>query len=201
MSDTPFPLPYSAGQRARTNATDAAKDEIRNKLNTKDFDRGFERKPTPEEQIQKLIRSVPSFPKPTMAEQKTSTADMVRKIKKASALAIVSSDHAVEDSPNAGHVNENLGKSVAMTAVKTLSKRKSITDGNSRPLSKRMNARYMYEDEKSALKMGLKKLSALRENEKEITNNSETVSPNEKNKKPEKRGDLVTVNPKLNDNQ
>jgi hypothetical protein len=145
MVDAPIPLPHMAGHMARNKAMNAAKDELRNKLDTKDYDRGFRREPTPEDEIQKLIRDNPRLPKPTMAEQETSAADQVRKIKKAGSLSIVSSDHAIEDSPNAGHVNENIGRSVAMTAVKTIGKRKGITDGNSRPLGKRMKRRYIYE--------------------------------------------------------
>jgi hypothetical protein len=145
MADAPVPLPHIAGHNARNAAMNAAKDEIRNKLDSKDYDRGFEREVTPEDEIQNLIRSNPRLPKPTMAEQKTNTADMVKKIKKASALSIVSSDHSVEDSPNTSHINENLGKSVAMMAVKTLGKRKSITDSRSRPLGKRIRRRYVYE--------------------------------------------------------
>lgn len=141
MVDTPFPRPYMDGQNAR------AKDELRKKLDSKDYDKGFEKEVNPEDQIRNLIRNnTPSLPKPTMAEQETSAADRIRNIKKASSLSIVSSDHSIEDSPNAAHVNENLGKSVAMMAVKTLGRRKSIIDGRSRPLAKRMRRRYVYEN-------------------------------------------------------
>ena len=145
MVDAPIPLPHKIGHDARNKAMNAAKDELRNKLDSKDYDRGFRREPTPEDEIQKLIRDNPRLPKPTMAEQETSAADQVRKIKKAGSLSIVSSDHAIEDSPNAGHVNENIGRSTAMTAVKRIGKRKGITDGNSRPLGQRMKRRYVYE--------------------------------------------------------
>ncbi len=146
MVDAPIPRPHIIGHNARNAAMNAAKDELRNKLGTKDYDKGFEREVTPEDEIRNLIHSNPRLPKPTMAEQETSTADRVRNIKKATSLSIVSSDHAVEDSPNASHINENLGKSVAMMAVKTLGKRKSITDSRSRPLGKRMRRRYVYEE-------------------------------------------------------
>lgn len=230
MSDTPFPLSRTDGIVARDRATANAKNVIKTKLMNKDYDKGFpvgqpdsqkltniskdtsirslDRPNVMQKQsIEDIINSTPPDPSTFPAEKiippgtKTTRGTTIAEKKYTSKLAIVSSDHEVEDSPNAAHVNESLGKSVAMTAVKTLAKRKSITDGNSRPLSGNMKSRYVYEEERSALKMGLKKLAALRENEKEITNNSETSSSNEKNKKPEKRGDLVTVNPKLNDNQ
>lgn len=157
--------------------------------------------------IEDIINSTPPDPSSFPVEKiippgtKSTRGNTITEKKYTNSLAIVSSDHEVEDSPNAGHVNEALGKSTAMMAVKTLAKRKSITDGNSRPLSRKMKSRYVYEEE-SALKKGLKKLAALRENEdEEVTNNSDKNSPNDKNKKPEKRGDLVTINPKLNDSQ
>lgn len=146
MVDAPIPLPHMVGHQARNKALNNAKDELRNKLDNKDYDRGFEREPTPEDEIQNLIRSNPRLPKPTMAEQKSSTAEMIKKIKKAGSLSIVSSDHQIEDSPNAGHINENLGRSTAMMAVKTLGKRKGITDSRSRPLGKRIRRRYVYEN-------------------------------------------------------
>lgn len=157
--------------------------------------------------IEDIINSTPRDPStypltvPVNPGTKLPIGTTITEKKYTNSLAIVSSDHEVEDSPNAGHVNEALGKSTAMMAVKTLAKRKSITDGNSKPLSRKMKSRYVYEEE-SALKKGLKKLAALRENEdEEVTNNSDKSSPNDKNKKPEKRGDLVTINPKLNDSQ
>ena len=215
MVDAPIPRPHIIGHNARNAAMDAAKDELRNKLDTKNYDKGidfdfedFKKEKTPEELIQDIINGNPRLPPPTMAEQEMSTADRVRNIKKAGSLSIVSSDHAVEDSPNAGHINENLGKSDAFSAVKTLGKRKSITDGRSRPLGgKRTRRRYVYEED--ALRMGPSKYSELfrqnlvKENESEVADGSsdEENSPKEKNRKPEKRGNLVTVNPKLNDNK
>lgn len=215
MVDAPIPRPHIIGHNARNAAMNAAKDELRNKLDTKNYDKGidfdfedFKKEKTPEEQLRDLIYKNPTVEPPTMAEQETSTADRVRRIKKAGSLSIVSSDHTIEDSPNAGHVNENLGRSVAFSAVKTLGKRKGITDGRSHPLGgKRMKRRYVYEED--ALGMGPSKYTEkfrqnlVKENESEITNGSsdEENSPKEKNTKPEKRGSLVTVNAKINDNK
>lgn len=177
---------------------------ISNDTNMRNVDRAPE-KDSIEDIINKSKPDPSTFPVEVIVPPgtKSTRGNTITEKKYTAGLAIISPDHKVEDSPNASHVNESLGKSTAMMAVKTLTKRKSITDKNSRPLSGNMKSRYVYEDDISALKEGLKKLAALRENEKdkEITNNSETVSPNEKNKKPEKRGDLVTVNPKINDNQ
>lgn len=231
MVDTPIPLPRTDGNVARDRATSNAKEVIKTKLMNKDYDKGFSGNEAGSSQklsnisqdtsirkidrpnmdkkqsIEDIIRNTPRDPStypltvPVNPGTKLPIGTTITEKKYTNSLAIVSSDHKIEDSPNAGHVNESLGKSTAMMAVKTLAKRKSITDGNSRPLSGKMKSRYVYEQE-SALKMGLKKLASLRENDKEdITDNSETNSPKEKNKKPEKRGDLVTINPKLNDSQ
>lgn len=216
MVDAPIPRPRLPSRMPVDNAAmNSAKDELRNKLDTKNYDKGidfdfedFKKEKTPEELIRDLIYKNPRVEPPTMAEQETSTADRVRRIKKAGSLSIVSSDHTIEDSPNAGHVNENLGRSVAFSAVKTLGKRKGITDGRSHPLGgKRMKRRYVYEED--ALGMGPSKYTEkfrqnlVKENESEITNGSsdEENSPKEKNTKPEKRGSLVTVNAKINDNK
>lgn len=181
MVDAPIPMTRQKGQEVR------AKEELRNKLNTNDFDTGFQ-KAKPQDGIGDLIRKTPTLLPATIAEQNPTTADIVRRVKKAGSLSIVSSDHTIEDSPNAGHINENIGRSTALSAVKTLAKRKSITDGKSRPLGRRMRRRYIYEEPNL---------------ENEIANNSskQDNSPKEKNTKPEKRGNLVTVNPKLNDDK
>jgi len=196
--DTGFP----ASQSNNSAGSSQKLGNISNDTNMRNVDRAPE-KDSIEDIINKSKPDPSTFPVERIVPPgtKSTRGNTITEKKYTGKLAIVSSDHEVEDSPNAGHVNENIGRSVAMSAVKTLSKRKSITDNNSRPLAKNMKSRYVYEDDISALKEGLKKLAALRENEKEVTNNSETVSPNEKNKKPEKRGDLVTVNPKLNDSQ
>ena len=199
---------YDTGFPARQSTNSAGSSQklgnISNDTNMRTIDRPPE-KLSIEDLINKSKQDPSTFPlkAPVNPGSKSQSGATITEKNYTGKLAIVSADHEVEDSPNAGHVNENIGRSVAMSAVKTLSKRKSITDQNSRPLAKNMKSRYVYEDDISALKEGLKKLAALRENEKEkeVTNNSETVSPNEKNKKPEKRGDLVTVNPKLNDSQ
>lgn len=190
---------FPVGQPDSQKLTNISQDTSIRKIDRPNMDK--------KQSIEDIILNTPPDPStfpltaPVTPGTKTTTGTTIAEKKYTNKLAIVSSDHKVEDSPNAAHVNETLGNSVALSAVKTLAKRKSITDGRSRPLSGNMKSRYVYEEEKTALKMGLKKLAALRENEKEITNNSGTSSSNEKNKKPEKRGDLVTVNPKLNDNQ
>jgi hypothetical protein len=178
MVDAPIPLPAKIGQMAR------AKDQLRNKIDNKDFDRGFA--PPPEVKNASLTGQEPnrSGPINTNNTAGISTADQVRNLKKNS-LSIVSSDHRISDSPNANHINENMGRSTAMAAVKTLSKRKSLIDGKSRPLGKKMRRRYVYENEM----------------EQEVTDSSNTSSPKEKNKKPEKRGNLVTINAKLDNDK
>jgi hypothetical protein len=190
MVDAPIPRPYKEGPDAR------AKDELRKKLNQMQSD--------PENQIRNLIRSTPRLPQPTVAEQEASPAEVVKRIKKASELSIVSSDHEIEDSPNASHINENLGKSVAMIAVKTIGKRKSISDNRSRPLGKRIKSRYVYEDVPTDAKLKYTERfreNLMKESEVEVSDDENSNSPKEKNTKPEKRGNLVTINPKLNDNK
>jgi hypothetical protein len=225
MVDAPIPRPHKIGHDARNAAMNTAKDELRNKLDTKNYDKGFDfnfddfkREMSPEEQIQDLILRNPTLPPPTMAEQETSSADRIRRIKKAGSLSIVSSDHAIEDSPNAGHVNENIGRSTAFSAIKTLKRRHRNTSERSRPLGQRMRQRYVYEDidiseqatDEYTISKGVS-LSELfrqniqkivKENENEIADGSDTDnSPKEKKNKMEKRGNLVTVNPKLNDDK
>jgi hypothetical protein len=99
----------------------------------------------------------------------------------------VSVDHQAEDSPNASHINEHIGKAVAMMAVKTISKRQGITNNNSRPLAKKVRKRYVFED----------KSEEVVDNSTEKNGNS----PKDKKSKPEKSGERVTVNPKLDNDK
>lgn len=130
----------------------------------------------------------------TMSDTRSKMVGLLKGIiseakKKPENLNIVSTDHVVNDSPNASHINEHLGRSTAMMAIKTLAKRQSVINRKSRPLAKRVRKRYVFEDA---------------DQEKEVVSNNKSTdnnSPKDKKTKPEKKGDLVTVNPKLDDNK
>lgn len=181
MTDIPIPKPREDGVNARL------KNDL-NKGNTKmDFDfNPFKVTPKDEDGIGNLIKKTPTLPPPTMAEGKNSKiSSIIREAKKsASALAIVSSDHQVDDSPNASHVNEHVGKATALMAIKTIGRRQQVHNKNSRPLAKKMRKRYVFEEDS---------------NKEVLDNTSEKneISPKEKNTKPEKKGERVTINPKI----
>lgn len=109
----------------------------------------------PESNMARLSKVVKRVRQEALEEQKVTPQGYQKKQR----LSIVAPDHKVEDSPNARHLEEVLGRS-NMSQLKVVSDKAGAINGGARPMSQRTPGRYLYGEENSEAVPENKKKSA-----------------------------------------
>lgn len=134
-------------------AEQAAEDRLRKAsgMSPSEMDKAF----IPEARMKKLCEVVKRVRQEALEEQKVTPQGYQKKQR----LSIVAPDHKVEDSPNARHLEEVLGRS-NMSQLKVVSDKAGAINGGARPMSQRTPGRYLYGEENSEAVPENKKKSA-----------------------------------------